>query len=167
MCRASLICARDEAGHDGVDPAAEVARRGAERDPEHDGEERRSERHLERDAAAVEHAQELVAAELAVPAEDEERRARPRRRLREPDLAGLLHVVQVGAPRGPTGFAWPSRCAASRRARGHEEDQQDEEAERDEGDPVAADPCGRDLPGLRGWLGARRAPIVAAADRSG
>ena len=71
-----------ETRDDRVDETAEVAGERPEHDTDQQREDRRARRDLERDAAAVEDAEELVAAELAVGAEQQQRLAGAFRRRR-------------------------------------------------------------------------------------
>ena len=113
---------RDTADH-GVGPAAVEAGHRAHQDAEDHREDRRSDRDLERGLRAVEEAQELVAAELAVGAEHEERLARSAGRA--PARAGVGRVGHPGQradrqhasprrrrPRTVLSGPWPRKWAA-------------------------------------------------------
>ena len=152
-----------EPRHDRVDPPAEVARDGAERDPEHEREQRRTERHLERLLAAVEQAEELVPAERAVGAQDQERVRRALGRLRlvdrillrdgreiveggdaRPRTRGL--VVDVDRVREQVVRPVVQEPRSNRRAREYEQDQREDGDQAREADPVAPEAPPRNRP---------------------
>src|SRR5436190_5200462 len=123
----------------GIDPPPVIPGKRTEQDPDQHHPDRREHSHLERDPGAVEQAEELVVAELAVRPEDVEllgRRVRDavRRRNREPAARDVRHrpdrerldavaagiLVEVVR-------AVPEEVGSDRTARDRGEDQQDDE----------------------------------------
>ena len=130
-----------------------------ERDSDRDRQARRDQRHLERDARAVEHAREHVLADR-VDAEEERRRGPGRRAEHRVERARVLGVRRMrDVP-----------CTISG-ANERDEDLEDDEAERDERDPVLAGSAPEELPrrprrnvGILGGppFGARAMPRASA-----
>ena len=151
-----------EPGDHSVGDAAEVARDRAEDEPDRDREHGGADRDFERDAPAVEQPQELVAAELAVRAEQEQGLLRPLRRI----LVGEREGIVVGERRGRPGDRQRARGPqrdvdrireevvgpmanhplVERGARADGKEENDEEDAAAEGDPVAAETSPRKRP---------------------
>ena len=170
----------DHARDDRVDPAAEEARRRAEQGADQDREHRPEQRDLERDAPAVEQPQQLVAAERAVGAEDEQRVRRALRRRRQADdlVGGDLDVVdgrhvrprprrlQVhvdGVGKRVVGAVAEQRTG-DRRAGADGQEQEDDEAEAEDRRAVAPQAAEGDPPGP-GWARGGK-PVADRSSRS-
>ena len=153
----------EEAADDPVDPAAEVPREQGEDDGDEGADQRRADADLERVEPAVEHSHRNVpavdvGAEHVLPSRVPPLRAEDLHRL-DHELPGVGVVVRAAADdrrqlpvhhdllvdvrRRRSGMGHVARV--ERRGRAHDQDQ-DEDAERDEGDVVAAEAAPGEVP---------------------
>ncbi len=142
----------DQPRDDGVDPAAEVAGEDTHDHAEADRADRREQRDLEGRLRAVEQAQEEVAAEAAVGAEDEQLlrpvtgRTRIRRGADPRPGADRRERLRVDAVREDVVRAVPEEVREDRPADERQKQQEDDEADADDGELVAPEADAHELP---------------------